>query len=160
MAVEFMDHAACAYISQDKGWYEDESLTLTTYESYATGMALASALARGDIEVAYVCLVPVINAYANAGVPLKVVAGTHKYGYGLVVDTDKVKTVKELENPEIRLGCVREGGAVDVFFRKIIDTFHLDEGKVLSNAQRMNPPKPFCPSSGRPWLRSSVLPCC
>ena len=157
MAVEFMDHAACAYISQDKGWYEEEGLTLTAYESYVSGMALASALARGDIEVAYICLVPVINAYANAGVPLKVVAGTHKYGYGLVVDTDKVKTVKELENPEIRLGCVREGGAVDVFFRKIIDTFHLDEGKVLSNAQRMNPPKQVMAiKSGQ--LDAAVLP--
>jgi NitT/TauT family transport system substrate-binding protein len=141
MAVEFMDHAACAYISQDKGWYEDEGLVLTAYESYVSGMALASALARGDIEVAYICLVPAINARANAGVPIKVVAGTHKYGYGLVVDADKIKSVKDLEKPEVRLGCVREGGAVDVFLHKVIDTYHLDEGRVLSNAQRMNPPK-------------------
>jgi NitT/TauT family transport system substrate-binding protein len=141
MAVEFMDHAACAYISQDKGWYEEEGLDLTAYESYASGMAMASALARGDIEVAYICLVPAINAYANAGVPIKVVAGTHKYGYGLVVDADKIKTVKDLEKPDIRFGCVREGGAVDVLFHKIIDTYHLDEGKVLANVQRMNPPK-------------------
>ena len=61
MAVEFMDHAACAYISQDKGWFEEEGLNLTSYESYITGMALASALARGDIQVAYICLVPAIN---------------------------------------------------------------------------------------------------
>lgn len=141
MAVEFMDHAACAYISQDKGWFEEAGLNLTAYESYATGMALVSALARGDIKVAYVCLVPAINAYANAGVPIKVVAGTHKYGYGLVVNTEKVKNVQDLEKPEIRFGCVREGGAVDVLLHKIIDTYHLDEGKVLANAQRMNPPK-------------------
>ncbi|MCK4274150.1 MAG: ABC transporter substrate-binding protein [Dehalococcoidales bacterium] len=141
MAVEFMDHAACAYISQDKGWYEEEGLNLTAYESYASGMALASALARGDIEVAYICLVPAINAYANAGVPIKVVAGTHKYGYGLVVDTDKVNSVKDLENPDIRFGCVREGGAVDVLLHKTIDIYLLDEGKVLSNVQRMNPAK-------------------
>ncbi len=141
MAVEFMDHAACAYISQDKGWFEEEGLDLAAYESYATGMALASALARGDIEVAYVCLVPAINAYANAGVPIKVVAGTHKYGYGLVVDAEKIKTVSDLEKPDIRFGCVREGGAVDILFHKIIDTYHLDEGRVLSNVQRMNPPK-------------------
>ncbi len=43
-----------------------------------TGMALASAMARGDIEVAYICLVPAINVYANAEVPLKIVAGTLK----------------------------------------------------------------------------------
>jgi len=141
MAVEFMDHAACAYISQDKGWFEEEGLKLTTYESYVTGMALASALGRGDIEVAYACLVPAINASANAGVPIKIIAGTHKYGYGLVVNADKIKTIQDLEKPEIRIGCVREGGTVDVFLHKSIDKYHLDEGVVLKNIQRMNPPK-------------------
>ncbi|MCJ7426633.1 MAG: hypothetical protein MUO17_05855, partial [Dehalococcoidales bacterium] len=31
MAVEFMSHAACAYIAQDMGWYEEEGLNLTAY---------------------------------------------------------------------------------------------------------------------------------
>jgi NitT/TauT family transport system substrate-binding protein len=141
MAVEFMDHAACAYISQDKGWFEEEGLNLTAYESYATGMALAAALARDDIQVAYMCLIPAINVYANAGVPVKIVAGTHKYGYALVVDPAKIKTVKDLENSGIRLGCVREGGAVDVLMHKTIDSYGLDEEKVLANVQRMNPQK-------------------
>ena len=52
VAVEFNNHAACASISRNKGWFEAEGLKLSTYESYVTGMALASALARGDIEVA------------------------------------------------------------------------------------------------------------
>jgi NitT/TauT family transport system substrate-binding protein len=141
MAVEFTDHAASAYIAKDKGWFEEEGLKLTAYESYVTGMALASALARGDIQVAYICLVPAINAYANAGVPIKVVAGTHKYGYGLVVNTDKIKTVKDLEKPDIRIGCVQVGGAVDVVLRKTIDEYGLDEDRVLNHVQRMNPPQ-------------------
>jgi NitT/TauT family transport system substrate-binding protein len=141
MAVEFNAHSACAYISQDKGWFEQEGLNLSAYESYATGMALASALARGDIEVAYICLVPAINAYANAGVPIRIVAGTHKYGYGLVVNPDKIKTVADLEKPGIRLGCIREGGAVDVLMHKAIDKYNLDEGKILADVQRMDPSK-------------------
>jgi NitT/TauT family transport system substrate-binding protein len=141
MAVEFTDHAASAYIAQDKGWFEEEGLKLTAYESYVTGMALAAALARGDIQVADICLVPAINAYANAGVPIKVVAGTHKYGYGLVVNPDKIKTVKDLEKPDIRIGCVEVGGAVDVVLHKMIDKYGLDEDKVLNHVQRMNPPK-------------------
>ena len=141
MAVEFNAHSACAYISQDKGWFEQEGLKLTSYESYATGMALASALARGDIEVAYICLVPAINAYANAGVPIRIIAGTHKYGYGLVVNPDKIKDVTDLEKPGIRLGCIREGGTVDVLMHKMIDKYHLDAGKVLANVQRMDPSK-------------------
>ncbi|MGB2783213.1 MAG: ABC transporter substrate-binding protein [Atribacterota bacterium] len=141
MAVEFMDHAACAYISQDKGWFDEEGLNLASYENYVTGMALASALARGDIQVAYMCLIPAINVYANAKVPIKIVAGTHKYGYGLAVNPDKIKTIKNLEGSDIRIGCVREGGAVDVLLRRTIDKYNLDEGKILSNIQRMNPPK-------------------
>lgn len=141
MAVEFTDHAACAYISQDKGWFEEEGLNLTTYESYETGMALAAALARGDIQVAYMCLVPAIDVFANAKVPIKIIAGTHKYGYGLVVNPDKVKTIQDLEKPDIRLGCVREGGAVDVLLHKIIDKYNLKEEKIISNIRRMSPPK-------------------
>jgi NitT/TauT family transport system substrate-binding protein len=141
MAVEFMDHAACAYVAQDMGWYEAEGLNLTAYESYATGMALAAALARDDIQVAYLCLVPAINVYANAGVPVKIVAGTHKYGYSLVVDPGKIATVFDLEKPGIRLGCVQVGGAVDVLMHKAIDKYGLDEEKVLANVQRMNPQK-------------------
>jgi NitT/TauT family transport system substrate-binding protein len=141
MAVEFNDHAACAYISQDKGWFEDGGLKLTAYENYVTGMAIAAALARGDIQVAYICLVPAINAYANAGVPIKVVAGTHKYGYGLVVNPEKIKTVEDLEKPDIRIGCVQAGGAVDLVLHKTVDEYGLDQDKVLSHVQRMNPPK-------------------
>ena len=141
MAVEFMDHAACAYISRDKGWFEEEGLNLTSYESYITGMALASALARGDIQVAYICLVPAINVYANAKVPIKIVAGTHKYGYGLVVNPEKIKNVKDLEEPGIRIGCVSEGGAVDVLLHRMIDKYNLDEKKILNNIQRMDPAK-------------------
>jgi NitT/TauT family transport system substrate-binding protein len=145
MAVEFMDHAACAYISRDKGWFEEAGLKLTTYESYVTGMELAAALARDEIQVAYICLVPAVNVYANGGVPIKIVAGTHKYGYGLVADPEKIKTVNDLENPGIRLGCVREGGAVDVLMHKTVDSYNLDEDKLLNDpqrpVQRMSPPQ-------------------
>jgi len=141
MAVEFNAHSACAYISQDKGWFEQEGLKLTAFESYVTGVALAAALARGDIGVAYICLVPAINAYANAGVPIRIVAGMHKYGYGLVVNPDKIKNVTDLEKPDIRLGCIREGGATDVLMRKTIDKYNLDEDKILANVQRMDPSK-------------------
>ena len=141
MAVEFMDHAACAYVAREKGWFAKEGLTLSAYESYLTGMALAAALARGDIQVAYVCLVPAINAYANAKVPLKIIAGTHKHGYGLVVNPEKVRLIQDLEKPEIRIGSVREGGAVDVLLHKVIDRYRLDAGKILQSVRRMNPPK-------------------
>lgn len=141
MAVEFMDHAACAFIARDKGWFAEAGINVAAYESYITGMALASALARGDIQIAYLCLVPAINVYANAKVPLKIVSGTHKYGYGLVVNSDKIKTVQDLQKPDIRIGSVREGGAVDVLLHRVLEKHGLEKGMLLNRVQRMNPPK-------------------
>ena len=140
MAVEFTDHAACAYIALDKGWYAQAGLKLSSYKSYATGTALAAALARGDIQAAYICLVPAINVYVNAKVPIKIVAGTHRYGYGLVVDPDKIHAVRDLEKPGIRIGCVREGGAVDILLHKTMDNYRLNRKKILLKVQRMSPP--------------------
>lgn len=141
LAVEYVNHAACAYVAQDKDWFREEGLKISSYESYVTGMALASALARGDIQVAYICLIPAITAYANGKVPLKIVAGTHKYGYGLVVNSAKIRSVKDLERPGIRLGCCREGSPVDVLLHRTIDKYALDPSRILSKVQRMNPPK-------------------
>jgi NitT/TauT family transport system substrate-binding protein len=136
-----MDHAAVAFIARDQDWFKAAGLDVKTYESYESGMALAAALARADVQVAYLCLVPAINACINAGVPMKIVAGTHKYGYGLAVDRRRIKTVKDLEKTGMRIGCVKEGGAVDVLLRKIIDTHRLDADRVLKNVRRMPPAK-------------------
>ena len=141
MAVEFVDHAACAHIAKSKGWFEEKGIKLKFYDSYITGMALASALSRGDIDIAYICLIPAINAFANAKVPLRVIAGTHKYGYGLLVDPEKVRTVKDLARSDIRLGCSREGSPLDALMHKMIKQYNLDKEKILNQVRRMPPPK-------------------
>lgn len=141
LAVEFVDHAACAHIARNQGWFEDEGLKITTFDNYITGMALASALNRGDVDAAYICLIPAINAYANGRVPIKIVTGTHKYGYGVIVDPAKIKNIKDLEKPDIRIGCPREGSVLDVLLHKTIDKYQLDEDKILQKVRRMPPPK-------------------
>jgi NitT/TauT family transport system substrate-binding protein len=141
IAVEFTDHAAAAYVAIENKLYEKEGLKVTTYESYATGMALSGALTRGHIDAAYMCLIPAINAYANGGVPLKVVAGTHLYGYGLVVNPDKIKTVKDLEAPGMRIACMQEGSAVDVLLHKTVEKYGINEKQVLMQTRRMSPEK-------------------
>lgn len=139
IAVEFTDHAAAAYIAKHKGWFEKEGLKPNFY-SYVTGMSLAAALSKGDIQAAYMCLLPALNAYANAGVSIRVVAGTHKQGYGLVVNPEKVTNVKDLESPGIRIGSLQVGGPVDAVLLKTIEKYGLDRKKVLRKVQRMNPP--------------------
>jgi len=133
MAVEFNDHAACAYVAKENRWYKDEGLNFTAYESYATGMRLASALARGDIQVAYICLSPAILAYSR-GVPIKIVAGTHKYGYGLVTQPE-ITNISDLAGNTI--GCVREGAPADLLLNRMIADYNLKDVKI----RRMNPLK-------------------
>ena len=141
MAMEFVDHAASAHIAKNKGWFEAEGLNIKAFDSYITGMALAAALTRGDINVAYICLIPAISAYANGKVPIKVVAGTHKYGYGLLINPKKIKTISDLEKPNIRIGCPREGSPPDALLHKMIDKYHLDESRMLKKIRRMTSPK-------------------
>ena len=141
IAVEFNDHAASAYVAIDKKLYEAEGLNVHAYESYATGAALASALTQGAISAAYICLIPAINAYANGGVPIKVVCGTHLYGYGLAVNPEKIKRVKDLETPGIRIGCLPEGTAVDTVMHRTMEKFNLNKKQVLSQTKRMGPAK-------------------
>ena len=132
IAVEFNSHAACAYIAHAKGWFEEESLELLPlFQIYESGAAIAAALARGDIQVGYMGLTGAIMAYAR-GVPIKVVAGIHKYGYGLVTRPE-LKDIEDLQNKAI--GCLREGTVTDLLLNLMIERYNLRDVTIL----RMSP---------------------
>lgn len=137
IAVEYNTHAASAFVAQEMELIPEDS----TFNIYDTGMALASAFTRGEVDAGYICLVPALTAYANGGVQIKIIAGTHKYGYGLVSDISKVSEIKDLEKEGIKIACVREGGAVDVVLNKMIEVYDLDKEKILKNIVRMSPAK-------------------
>lgn len=141
IAVEFNSHAIPAYIAIEKQLYKAEGLDFTTYSSYVTGASLAAGLVRGDVDAAYICLIPAINAHANAGVPFKVVCGTHLYGYGLAVNPEKIQSVQDLAKPGIRIGALREGTSVDTVMHRIMEQHGLDKQAILSKVRRMNPAK-------------------
>ncbi len=140
LAVEFVDHAACAHIAKHHNWYAKIGLNVNSFDSYATGMGLSAALAKGGIDAAYICLLPAINAYANAHVSIKIVAGTHLYGYGLIVNPEKIKTLKDLSRPDIRLGCTREGSPPAALLHKLQTTYDLGPN-IVARSRRMPPPK-------------------
>ena len=133
LAVEYNNHAACAYIAKYKGWFKREGLNITYFNTYVTGLALAAALTRGDIDAAYICLGPAIMSYVR-GVPIKVVCGTHYHGY-VVVGKSEIKTLQELEGK--RIGCVREGSPMDLLLHIVIKRYDLKNIEV----RRANPPK-------------------
>jgi NitT/TauT family transport system substrate-binding protein len=139
VAVEQNSHAACAHAAKANGWYQAHGLTLRTWAYYSTGMALAAAFARGELDAAYMCLIPALNVYANAGIQIKIVAGTHQYGYSLMVDPERVRSVSDLQKEGVRIGCAREGSPTDVLLAILIDSRGLDSAAVLGNIRRMKP---------------------
>ncbi len=140
LAVEFVAHAACAHIARAKGWYRQAGVNISSFDNYITGMALASALAKGGIQAAYICAIPAIIAYANGGVRLKIVCGTHRYGYGLIVNPARVKTPSDLMRPGLRFACTREGSPADAVMHKMCAADHLDARALSEKALRMPPP--------------------
>ena len=132
IAVEFNNHAACAYVANAKGWFAEEGLELLPiFQTYESGTAVATALARGDIQIAYLGITAAINTYAR-GVPIKIASGIHKYGYGLVT-TPKIKSISDLENKTI--ATLREGTVTDHLVNLMIEKHRLDNITIL----RMSP---------------------
>jgi NitT/TauT family transport system substrate-binding protein len=132
IAVEFNNHAACAYVAHDKGWFEEEGMELMPlFQIYESGAAIAAALARGDIQIGYLGLTAAITSYAR-GVPIKIVSGVHKYGYGLVA-RPALKDVKDLEG--MTIGSLREGTVTDYLVNVMVGRFQLDNITIL----RMSP---------------------
>ncbi len=125
-AVEMNDHAASAYVAKSKKVYEQYGIDLGSFNQYATGMELAAALSRGDINVGYICVIPAIIAYSR-GVPIKIVSLTHEYGYELVVQ-NRVENIKELNGAEV--ACPGEGSAAN-FVMKLAEEKYNVKFKVL-----------------------------
>lgn len=132
IAVEFNNHAACAHVAHSNGWFKGEGLELLPlFQVYESGAAIAAAFARGDIQVGYLGLTAAIMAYAR-GVPIKVVAGVHQYGYGLVARPE-LKGIEDLKGKTV--GCLREGTVTDLLLNRMIDRYQLKEIKI----RRMSP---------------------
>lgn len=134
IAVEFNTHAAAAYVAMHFNWFKDYGINVTTFNSYVTGLALANALIRGDVDAAYICLGPALIAYTK-GADIVIVCGTHFYGYELVGKTS-ITSPKDLEGKKV--GVCRPGSPTDILLYLIAKKFHLNLENI--DIRRGNPP--------------------
>jgi NitT/TauT family transport system substrate-binding protein len=134
LAVEFNNHAAPIYIARHFDWFSEEGLNITMFNSYVTGVALANALARGDVDAAYICLGPALLSYAR-GVDIVIVAGTHFHGYAIVSRED-ITIPGQLEGR--RVGVVEAGSNADLLFNLAVERYGLEGRKI--DVRRGNPP--------------------
>jgi len=92
-AVELNDHSAAFWIALDKEYFKEYDLNID-YKTFSTGLELAVAMARGDIDVALACIGPLI-VIRSRGAPIKLIAMTHLNGYAIVA-SDDINDIKDL----------------------------------------------------------------
>lgn len=141
VAVEYTDHAAAFYFAQGKNLFQEKNIKINDVKVYASGVGVAAAFTKGGFDASYMCLVPAIYTYANGGVPIKIIAGTHKDGYGLVVNSAKIKDLRDLEKSDIKIANGPKGTTTDFIQMLLIEKENLDSEKVLANTVRMNAAK-------------------
>jgi len=92
-AVELNDHSAAFWVALDKGYFREYGLNID-YKTFSTGLELAIAMARGDIDVALACIGPLI-VIRSRGAPIKLIAMTHLNGYAIVA-SEGIDDIRDL----------------------------------------------------------------
>ncbi len=95
LGIEFNTHATPAWVALHEGYFMKHGVNSTNWYKFETGLQLAAAIAKGDVDVGWVCLAPALKIM-DKGVPIKIVAKVHDYGYGLVVNPRKIKSIQDL----------------------------------------------------------------
>ncbi len=114
VAIEFNNHAA--YIAKHFDWFKETGLNTATFNSYVTGVALMNALARGDVDAAYLCLGPALIVYSR-GLDRVILSGTHIHRFSIIT-REEITTPKDLEGKKV--GVVEAGSNSDVFFQMFV----------------------------------------
>ena len=140
-AVEYTSHATSYYYAEAKGLFKKNSIDVNDVKVYVSGAAVTTAFVKEHFDVAYMCLVPAIITYANGGVPIKIIAGTHKDGYGVVVNSAKIKTLQDLGKEGIKIGVGPKGTVTSFIQEVLIEKANLDAQKVRKNFLTMNSSK-------------------
>ncbi len=95
LGVEFNTHATPVWIALSKDLFSKYGLYISRVLKFKTGLELAAAFARGEVQAGWACLGPALMIIAK-GVPIKIVAKVHNYGYALVVNPGRVKSISDL----------------------------------------------------------------
>jgi len=127
MAVELNDHSAAAWVALRKGWFEEEGLNVTNLTTFQSGLEVATAMARGDVQVAWVCLGPALMMYSS-GVPIKILAMTHLNGYAIVARPE-IADVSQLSGKPV--AASGPGTPTWLLLQMVIEKYNLSGVRVM-----------------------------
>ncbi|MFI2036979.1 aliphatic sulfonate ABC transporter substrate-binding protein [Streptomyces bottropensis] len=107
---------ATALVGIQKGFFQKElGATKAKYTTFNAGPSEIEALNGGSIDIGWIGPSPAINGYTKAdGANLRIIGGSASGGVKLVVDPDKIKSLKDIKGKKI--ATPQLGNTQDVAF--------------------------------------------
>ncbi|MFE7976006.1 aliphatic sulfonate ABC transporter substrate-binding protein [Streptomyces shenzhenensis] len=107
---------ATALVGNQKGFFQKElGATKAQYATFNAGPSEIEALNAGSIDIGWIGPSPAINGYTKSdGKSLKIIGGSASGGVKLVVDPDKIKSLKDVKGKKI--ATPQLGNTQDVAF--------------------------------------------
>ncbi|MFJ8603456.1 aliphatic sulfonate ABC transporter substrate-binding protein [Streptomyces shenzhenensis] len=107
---------ATALVGNQKGFFQKElGATKAQYATFNAGPSEIEALNAGSIDIGWIGPSPAINGYSKSdGKSLKIIGGSASGGVKLVVDPDKIKSLKDVKGKKI--ATPQLGNTQDVAF--------------------------------------------
>jgi len=100
IGVEFNTHATPVWIALKTNMFKAYGIHVSRMLKFRTGLELAAALARGNVKAGWACLGPIL-LIIDKGIPVKIIAKYHNYGYELVVNPSKIRSLKDLKDTPV-----------------------------------------------------------
>jgi NitT/TauT family transport system substrate-binding protein len=107
---------ATALVGNQKGFFQKElGATKASYATFNAGPSEIEALNSGSIDIGWIGPSPAINGYTKSdGKSLKIIGGSASGGVKLVVNPDKIKSLKDVKGKKI--ATPQLGNTQDVAF--------------------------------------------
>ncbi len=95
IGVEFNTHATPIWIALEKKFFQKHGIIVSNVFKFRTGSELAAAITRGEVDIGFACLGPIVNII-DRGVDLIIISSIHQYGYSLIVNPNKINNIEDL----------------------------------------------------------------
>ncbi len=136
LGVEFNTHATPVWIALHNNQFEKNGIRVDRVFKFRTGLELAAAMARGDVDIGWACLGPALMII-DKGIPVVIVAKYHNYGYGIVVDPKVIRDIGDLEGKTIY--TPGKGSPAYLLLLRVAEKYNISYGSI----RFMPPPEIF-----------------
>lgn len=94
------DHEAALFIAEANGLYKDKNMTVDLIK-YNNGVELMEGMSKGEVDVGYVGVAPVLSAMSN-GEKVKIISSVQQEGSGIIVSKDShIENASDLKGKKI-----------------------------------------------------------